>query len=186
MKFGGVSVASRPVTGENREVAMMAFLCGGMEYAPEGGRQWRAGMRRWIEENLNHRVYDPTEEASRILSEEELRGLRGWKTSDRERHRKVMRFIINHDLDVMASQADYVVCHWDGAAVQGGGTHAELTAAYRKGLPVYLVTEMSVEEMSGWVVACTERMFASFDDLKAFLAATYGKEARQKALRAEG
>jgi hypothetical protein len=157
-----------------------------MEYAPEGGRQWRERVRLWIQENLNHRVYDPTEEASRILSQEELRGLRGWKTSDPERYRKVMRFIINHDLDVMANQADYVVCHWDEAAAQGGGTHAELTAAYRKGLPVYLVTEMPVEQVSGWVVGCTDRMFSSFDDLKAFLTATFGKEARQKALWGKG
>jgi hypothetical protein len=151
---------------------MMAFLCGAMEYAPEGGRQWREPMRLWIQEELNHRVYDPTEEASRILSEEELRSLPTWKTTDPEHYRKVMRFIINHDLDVLANQADYVVCHWDEAAARGGGTQAELTAAYRKGLPVYLVTEMPVEQVSGWVVGCTDRIFSTFDELKAFLTAT--------------
>lgn len=161
---------------------MLAFLCGGMEYSPDGGRQWRERLRLWLQDNLNHRVYDPTEEARRVLSEEEFANLSAWKASELERYRKVLRFIINHDLDVMASQADYVVCFWDEAAARGGGSHAELTAAYRKGLPVYLVTEMPVEEISGWVLGCTDKIFSSFDELKAFLAATYGKEARQRAL----
>lgn len=161
---------------------MLAFLCGAMEYAPDGGRQWRERLRGWLQENLNHRVYDPTEEARRILSENELRNLADWKTSDLERYRRILRFIINHDLDVMANRADYVVCFWDEAAARGGGTQAELTAAYRKGIPVYLWAEMPVEQISGWVVGCTDKIFSSFEELKSFLAGTYGKEARQQAL----
>lgn len=161
---------------------MLAFLCGGMEYAPDGGRQWRERIRLWIQENLNHRVYDPTEEALRILSEEELRGLATWKCSDLERYRRVMRFIINHDLDIMASQADYVLCLWDEAAAQGGGTQAELTAAYRKAIPVYLVSETPAEQISGWIVGCADRIFSSFEELKKFLLESYGKTARQNAL----
>jgi hypothetical protein len=160
---------------------MLAFLCGGMEYAPEGGRGWRERMRAWIQNSFNHRVYDPTQEAGRILSEEDLRDLAGWKTADVERYRKVMRFIINHDLDVMARQADYVVCYWGQAAARGGGTQAELTAAYRKGIPVYLVSELPTEEISGWVVSCADRIFSNFDDLKAYLANVYGNQARQEA-----
>jgi hypothetical protein len=160
---------------------MLAFLCGGMEFAPEGGREWRERMRHWIEDNLNHSVYDPPQEARRLLSEDELQGLSAWKATDLERYRKVMRLIINHDLGVMANRADYVVCCWDEAAARGGGTQAELTAAYRKGIPVYFVTSMPVEEVSGWVVGCTTKTFSGFDELKTFLAATYGKEARQRA-----
>ncbi len=159
---------------------MLAFLCGGMENAPDGGRAWRERMRAWIQNSFNHRVYDPTQEAERILSEEQLKHLADWKTTDVERYRKVMRFIINHDLDVMANQADYVVCHWDEAAARGGGTQAELTSAYRKGIPVYLVTEMPAEQVSGWVVGCADKIFSSFDDLRAFLAQTYGNQARQE------
>ena len=161
---------------------MLAFLCGGMEYAPDGGRAWRERIRLWLQENLNHHVYDPTVEARRILTPEELDGLGKWKVTDLDRFRKVMRFILNHDLDVMARRADYVICNWDEAAARGGGTHAELTSAYRKGIPVYLVTEMPVEEVSGWVLGCTDKIFSSFDDLKSSFAATYGKEARQQAL----
>ncbi len=161
---------------------MLAFLCGGMEYSPDGGRQWRERVRLWLQENLNHWVYDPSEEARRILSEEEVRNLPEWKKTDLERYRKVLRFIINHDMDVMANRADYVVCSWDEAAARGGGTQAELTAACRKGIPVYLVTEMPLDEISGWVLGCADKVFASFDELNFYLATTYGKEARQQAL----
>ena len=159
---------------------MLAFLCGGMENAADGGRAWRERIRAWIQNSFNHRVYDPTLEAERILSEEELRSVATWKTADVERYRKVMRFIINHDLDVMARQADYVVCYWDQAAARGGGTQAELTAAYRKGIPVYLVSEIPTENISGWVVGCADRIFSSFDELKACLANVYGNQARQE------
>ncbi len=161
---------------------MLAFLCGAMEFAPDGGREWRERLRRWIEENLNHAVYDPTVEARRLFSEEDLAQLPGWKLSDLERFRKAMRQIINHDLDVMANRADYVICQWDEAAARGGGTQAELTAAYRKRIPVFFVTELPIEQVSGWVVGCTTRIFPNFDELKTFLNVTYGREARQRAL----
>ena len=161
---------------------MLAFLCGGMEFAPDGGRQWRERIRLWLQETINHRVYDPAIEHRRILNEEELRDYRAWKLTDLDRFRKVERIIINHELDVMANQTDYVVCLWDDAAAAGGGTHAQLTTAYRKGIPVYLVTETPVEEISGWVVACSTKIFPGFGELKSYLTATFGKEAQQRAL----
>ena len=165
-----------------RVFLMLAFLCGAMEYASDGGRAWRERMRLWLQETLNHRVYDPTIEAKRIFSTEELAGLADWKTTDVERFRRVMRVAIMRDLDVMANQADYVVCLWDEAAMRGGGTHAELTAANRKGIPVYMVTEIPAEQISGWILACVDRLFVNFEELKSFLATTYGREARQHAL----
>jgi len=150
-----------------------------MEYASDGGRAWRERMRLWLQESLNHRVYDPTIESKRIFSAEDFAGLATWKTTDVERFRRVMRVAISRDLDVMANQADYVVCLWDEAAMRGGGTHAELTAATRKGIPVYMVTEIPAEQISGWILACVDRLFANFDELKSLLASTYGREGRQ-------
>ena len=161
---------------------MLAFLCGAMEYATDGGAAWRERVRLWIQENLNHRVYDPVVEAQRLFTAEDLGGLPAWKNSDPERYRRAIRIAINHDLDVMARQADYVVCLWDEAAARGGGSQAELTAAYRKGIPVYMVTEIPAAEISGWILACTDRLFGNFEELKTFLASTYGKDARQQAL----
>ena len=159
---------------------MLAFLCGGMEFAPEHGREWRKDLGEWLLQNLNHQAYDPTQEARRILSAEELDGLDRWKQNDLVRFRRVMRHIINHDLDVMAHRADYVVCYWDRAAARGGGTQAELTAAYRKSLPIYLVSEIPVSEISGWVLGCADHVIFGFEKLKECLRSAYGSFPRQE------
>jgi hypothetical protein len=128
---------------------MLSSLCGAMEDSPDGGCKWRGCIRVWIQDNLNHRVHDPCERFPRILGEEELSGLATWKTTDLDR--KALRIVINHDLDVMASQADDVVCWWNEAAARGGGSQAELTAACRKAIPVYLVSELPLDRTRGWV-----------------------------------
>jgi hypothetical protein len=160
---------------------MMAFLCGGIEYAPEGGRAWRSRLRVWLEENLNHQVYDPALEGRRVVGEEDWAKLGTLKVTDLDRFRKIMHMLISHDLDVVANRTDYLVCNWDDAAVQGGESSAMLTAAHRKGIPVYLVTEIPIERIGGWAVGCTTKILSSFDELKSFLTATYVSEVRQRA-----
>jgi nucleoside 2-deoxyribosyltransferase len=64
----------------------------------------------------------------------------------------------------------------DADAATSGGTSSELTFAYRRGIPVYLVTDSAVEELSGWMLACADRVFADIDELKKFLLERYGKE----------
>ena len=64
----------------------------------------------------------------------------------------------------------------DAAAAAGGGTSSELTFAYRQGIPVYLMTDADVEQISGWMLACSDRIFTNLDELKKFLLERYGKE----------
>ena len=160
---------------------MLAFLCGAMEYAEDEGRAWRWQMKNWLHANLNHQAYDPTEEAHRILIPEEIDHLSEWKGSDPVRFRKLMRRIIRHDLDVMTRRADYVICLWDRAAARGAGTQAELTFAFRKGLPVYLISSFPPDEISGWLLGCVDRVFSDFTKLKEYLQAAYGRVPRPEA-----
>jgi len=153
---------------------MLAYLSGSIEFAPEYGKGWRRELRPWLERTLGHRVYDPAEDEKKNLTDEEVAHFRAWKSSDPERFRRTVRKIIDWDLDLIETQADYVICYWDK---NSAGTTAELTAAYRRGIPVYLVTEKAVSEVSGWVLGCAEKVFGSFDDLKVFLAETYGAQA---------
>jgi hypothetical protein len=41
---------------------------------------------------------------------------------------------------------------------------------------VYLVTDAPQGEISGWMLACADRLFPNVDDLKKFLLERYGKE----------
>ncbi|MBI4462731.1 MAG: hypothetical protein HY653_07495 [Acidobacteria bacterium] len=154
---------------------MLAYLSGSIEFAGEEGKEWRRKIKPFLEETLRHKVYDPAEDEKKNLTDEEVAHFRSWKTTDLDRFRQTVRKIINFDLDFIQNHADYLICSWDRDSARGAGTQAELTAAYRKGIPVYLVTGMPLREVSGWILGCADRAFGSFDELKAHLLETYGK-----------
>lgn len=160
---------------------MLAYLCGPIEFASDGGKMWRRKLAPFLRDELGHRVYDPAEDERKNLTEEEVAGFRRWKTSDLDRFRRTVRKIIQFDLDQIENRADYLICYWAAAAPPSGGTAAELTFAYRKGIPVYLVAEGPLEQVSGWMLACADQVFASVEELKKFLLERYGRE-RQTAL----
>jgi len=157
-------------------IHMLAYLCGPIEFAQDGGRPWWRELAPFLGEQLGHRVYDPAEDEKKNLSDEEAANFRKWKTTDLDRFRRVIRKIIAFDLDLIENHADYLICYWDSAGAQSGGTSAELTVAHRKGIPVYLVTQLPVEQISGWMLGCSDQVFASVEQLKEFLAARFARE----------
>jgi nucleoside 2-deoxyribosyltransferase len=160
---------------------MLAYLCGPIEFATDGGRLWRRKLTPFLREDLGHRVYDPAEDVRKNLTDEEVAHFREWKQADLDRYRRTVRKIIQFDLDQVENRADYVICYWAADAPPSGGTPAELTVAWRKGIPVYLVTERPPEEVSGWMLACADQLFRTVEELKKFLAERYGQH-RQSAL----
>ena len=155
---------------------MLAYLCGPIEFAVDGGKLWRRKLAPYLRDQFGHRVYDPAEDERKNLTDEEVAHFREWRTSDVERFRRVVRKIIQFDLDLIEHKADYLICYLQEAAGNaGGGTAAELTMAYRCGIPVYLVTELPEEQISGWMMACADVVFHSLEDLKKFLHERYGK-----------
>lgn len=155
---------------------MLAYLCGPIEFAPDGGKTWRRTLTPFLREQLGHSVYDPAEDERKNLTEEEVANFRQWKSSNRALFRNVLRKIIQFDLDLIENRADYLICHWDASAVASGGTSGEITVAYRRGIPVYLVTPQPVEQISGWILGCVDRVFASVETLMKFLAERYGEK----------
>lgn len=155
---------------------MLAYLCGPIEFAQDGGRLWRRKLTPFLRDQLGHRVYDPAEDEKKNLTDEERANFRGWKTQDVDRYRRVIRKIIAFDLDLIENKADYLVCYWDADAAQSGGTPAELTVAHRKGIPVFLVTPLELGAVSGWMLGCADQVFATVEDLKEFLAARFLRE----------
>lgn len=155
---------------------MLVYLCGPIEFTSDGGRLWRRKLTPFLRDELGHRVYDPAEDERKSLTEEEAAHFREWKANDLDRFRRVVRKIIAFDLDLIENKADYLICYWDDAAGQGGGTPAELTFAHRKGIPVYLVTPLPHEQISGWMLACADQVFPTIEELKKFLAARFSRE----------
>lgn len=159
---------------------MRAYLCGPIEFASDGGKTWRRELTPFLRKELGHEVYDPAADEQKNLTEEEVKYFREWKSSDPERFRGVIRKIIAFDLDLIEEQADYLICYWDPSAVTSGGTAAEITVAYRRGIPVYLVTPQVTEKISGWILGCVEKVFPNIEELKKFLAEHYGTKKRSE------
>lgn len=163
---------------------MLGYLAGSIEFSHDQGKGWRKTLRAFLEEVLGHEVYDPAADEKKNLSDEESVNFRSWKVSNFERYRETVRKIIDFDLDLIENRVDYIICFWTKQSALGGGTPAELTLAYRKRIPVYLVTEVPHEEMSGWILSCAERVFQDFDSLKSFLSSrTQEPRAPDKAAR---
>jgi nucleoside 2-deoxyribosyltransferase len=151
---------------------MLAYLAGAIEYSPDLGKGWRRELTPYLI-SLGHRVYDPAEDEKKSLTTEEQQGLRGWKHTDLNRFQCTVRKIIEFDLDIVA-RADYLVCYFDENALKGGGTSGELTFAFKKGIPVYMVTPMPISDISGWILGCCTRVFGSFNELRDFLSSVCG------------
>ena len=148
---------------------MLIYLSGSIEFSEDHGRGWRADLTPFLR-SLGHRVYDPAADQKKNLTAKEVANFRAWKTSDPEKFARVVRKIIHWDLDLVEKRAGCVICYWDANAGRGAGTQAEVTAAFRAGKPVYLVTPLAREQISGWILACATRVFPGFGELREFLA----------------
>jgi hypothetical protein len=155
---------------------MLAYLCGPLDTAQDGGRLWRRKLTPFLREQLGHRVYDPSEGSPKALTDEENANLLNWQKTDLDRFRRALRKIIAFNLDLLEHKADYLICYWGAGESQGSGAPAEMTVAYRKGIPVFLVTPLPVEEINIWVLGCSDQVFASIEDLKEFLSTRFSRE----------
>jgi hypothetical protein len=145
-----------------------------MEFAKGEGADWRFALEDWIRKSLRHVVFNPNRESEKLLSRRLRNGsFRDLKRENLERFKAIVREMIDLDSREIAHRSDYVICYWDESAQRGAGTKGEIMIAKFVEKPVYLVTEMKPHDIPGWVLGCTTRIFASFDELKQFLLATY-------------
>jgi hypothetical protein len=148
---------------------MYAYLAGAMEYAPDQGAAWRKDMSEFLKNELKHDVFNPCIEQGYVLTPEEQRYFRTWKTNNLDRFRSTVQKIIQKDLNAILNRADYIICLWDEFVLNGGGTQGELTIANFHNIPVYMVSQISPSEISSWILGCTTELFTDFKELKEFL-----------------
>jgi len=154
---------------------MKAYLAGAIEHAPDNGIGWRRNVTQFLAETLGHSVYDPTAEELSILSPEESANFRSYKQENLPEFQRIVRKLIAHDLTILTTDIDYVICLWDDYVKNGGGTQGEITVSHLEGIPVYLVTTMTLGEISGWILGCVSHVFTSFEALENHLLQKYGE-----------
>jgi hypothetical protein len=157
-------------TSIKRTRELKVYLSGGMEYAQNEGADWRNDLEEWFRNTLGHDVFNPNRESARYLAPR-IHGVdfRMLKTRNVRRFVELVAGIVDLDSREIAERSDYVVCYWDHSAQRGAGTKGELTIARYFHKPVYMVTETNPDNIPGWILGCTDRMFGSFEELKKFL-----------------
>ena len=112
---------------------------------------------------------------SKLIEKYGANDYRSWKKTDTERYANFIRICVDNDIDIVRNKADYLICLWDEIVFKGAGTHAEVTIAYDLKKPVYLINKIPALELSGWIMACSTKIFESFDSLKLFLLDRYNQ-----------
>lgn len=144
------------------------YLAGSMEFASDKGEGWRTEVQKKLEAD-GFEVYNPCDNESGVLkshgigSTEEFHAL---KMTDYNRFKNCMKDVIRCDLTEIAN-SDYVLLYIDPVLCnKASGTIGEITASFHYlKVPVYAIVEesLAVKDISGWLLACTEGTFTTFD-----------------------
>ena len=150
--------------------SLRVYLSGGMEFAKGEGADWRRVMEDWVHNNLGHSSYNPNTESDEYLAKRcPSKRFRDLKNENIEEYTEIVRDLIDRDCSEIAERSDYVICNWDESAQRGAGTKGELTMARYVGKPVYMVTQMKLQDIPGWVLGCSTKTFQTFEELQDFL-----------------
>ena len=85
-----------------------------------------------------------------------------------------MHQFVVQDIESVTKEANYIICLWNKDVFRGAGTHGEVTLAFEHGIPVYLISQVPKTDLSGWIIACSTKIFDNFEELKLFLLKKFG------------
>ena len=152
---------------------MKAYLSGPIENAENDGASWRQDMTLWLKDNLNHEVFNPVLETKDIIGNLNPIIFRSMKKTDPIEYKNIIREIIKLDLEAVINDSDYLIVKWDKSVLKGGGTHGEVTMAYWKKKPIFIVNSLPIDDMSSWIFSCSDFIFNDFKSLKKKLTQLY-------------
>ena len=153
---------------------MIAYLSGAIEYSHDEGEGWRNNITEWLASKLHHSVINPVEESRLIISNTDSHDYRNWKETDLERYKNFINKFVLRDIKAVTKEANYIICLWNKEVFKGAGTHGEVTLAFEHGIPVYVVNQVPLTDLSGWIIACSAEVFENFEELKLFLLRKFG------------
>ena len=152
---------------------MIAYLSGPIENAENDGADWRKSLTPWIKNTLSHKVFNPviaTRDITKGLTSSEFRNM---KRSNPDKYKKLIREIINIDIEAVVNSSDYLIVNWNMSVFRGGGTHGEISLAYFLKKTIYLVNNVPFDDLSSWIFSCSTEVFDCFEDLKTHLIKKY-------------
>ena len=152
---------------------MIAYLSGPIENAENDGADWRISMTDWLKYNVGHSVFNPVEATQEITKGHHGNSFRDMIRTRPEEYKKLIRKIIDIDIDAVVNKSDYLIVNWEKSVFRGGGTHGEITMAYHFKKPIYLVNQVPIDDLSSWIYSCSTEVFNSFKDFKSYMIKKY-------------
>lgn len=152
---------------------MIAYLSGPIENAANDGADWRELITPWLKDEIEHDVFNPVLATRKIISNLTNSQFREMKETSPKKYKNLIRQIIDIDIKAVVEESDYLIVNWNKSVFKGGGTHGEITLAYYLKKPIYLVNQVSLDDLSSWIFSCATEVFDSFDDMKIHLLSTY-------------
>ena len=152
---------------------MIAYLSGPIENAENEGADWRISMTDWLKYNVGHSVFNPVEATQEITKGYAGNSFRDMIRTRPEEYKKLIRKIIDIDIDAVVNKSDYLIVNWEKSVFRGGGTHGEITMAYHFKKPIYLVNQVPIDDLSSWIYSCSTEVFNSFKDFKSYMIKKY-------------
>ena len=148
------------------------YLSGGMQFKKGLGAKWR----KTCSEKLMAMGYFPLDicELDRAYAEanKELfyRFSKDFTRDELLRFKSnIRKHFIFTDLELVRKDSDAIIVLWDEGAQLGGGTHNEISDAYEHDIPIFLVTQVPLEKIPGWVVSQTTKIFTRWEQLYTYL-----------------
>lgn len=148
------------------------YLAGAMEKAPGTyGEEWRVEIQKFAEE-IGYTVWNPYQQESLALTRfgyshpKEWIGLRHGSPKDKKRHEKIISTIIKYDLLKIRHETELIACRWDEYAHAGGGTNAELSEGFMRGVKAVTWISCPIEDVPAWLLPCMGTKVFNIEDFK--------------------
>lgn len=147
------------------------YLSGGMEHSPDLGEAWR----KEASTNLMSMNYFPLDifELDRAYSNKHG-DLYYFYNDDLPIDKKlqfktnVRKHFIYTDLELVDKDSDAIIVNWDISAALGGGTHNEISHAYERDIPIFIIITDDTK-LPGWIRAQASKVFTRWGDLYEYL-----------------
>lgn len=143
------------------------YLSGGMQFKSDLGATWR----KETSDVLKKMGFFPLDicELDRIYAEKHGNLFYSTKEDDMlDFKASIRRHFVYADIKMIKEDTDVVIVLYDDAAQRGFGTAHEIALAYEFGIPIFLVSMIPQDKMSGWLLSIATKVFFDFDSLYSY------------------
>lgn len=165
---------------------MKIYLCGPIQYV-EDYITWRSRMDDFLDE-LGHEAIMPWGEVyhgKKIKMKFKRLRLTATRDDYFDEVREYMKTnIIKFDLDALI--ASDAILFWHPRDIKTAGSFGEVTLAHYlrawtgKNYQIWVVSDYHKDELSYWVIGCSDKIFKSIEDFEDWFKKKYGEKKEEK------